>query len=55
MGSQSFVGLFGSAEATFETEYVYIGDNQITEYGIIPHRLGMVVAKANSNIQVMKL
>lgn len=35
MGSQSFVGLFGSSEATFETEYVYIGDNQITEYGDI--------------------
>lgn len=35
MGSQSFVGLFGSAEATFETEYIYIGDNQITEYGDI--------------------
>ncbi len=52
MGSQSFVGLFGSAEATFETEYVYIGDNQITEYGDIEWKYDALITAKDRGAKI---
>lgn len=52
MGSQSFVGLFGSAEATFETEYVYIGNNQITEYGDIEWKYDASINAKNRGAKI---